>query len=191
MKRIFALLLALTLLLPAFCGCNDGIRQLSPEELEALPNTVLMTVKDYGQIKIVLYPETAPLTVSNFKNLVYNEYYNGLTFHRIIEGFMIQGGEGRQKPPAIPGEFAANGFQNDLKHERGVISMARTNDPNSASTQFFICQAPYPYGDGNYAAFGRVVEGMAVVDMIAAVPTGYADKPISDVVIESIVFVEE
>ena len=190
MKRFFTLLLALLTLALPLSGCGESLEGSGSAQSDAMPNTVLMTVKDYGQVKIVLYPEIAPLTVSNFKGLVYKGYYDGLTFHRVIEGFMIQGGQGK-KAPAIRGEFAENGIENTLKHERGVISMARTNDPNSASSQFFICQAPYPYGNGNYAAFGRVIEGMDVVDRIAVVATDYTDCPLSDVVIESIVFVEE
>ena len=189
MKRFFALILALLMLALPLCSCSAQNGSGSAQS-DAMPNTVLMTVKDYGQIKIVLYPEIAPITVSNFKGLVYKGYYDGLIFHRIIEGFMIQGGQGKSVP-SIKGEFAANGVQNDLRHERGTVSMARTNDPDSASSQFFICQAPYPYGNGNYAAFGKVVEGMDVVDRIAAVATGYSDRPLTDVVIESIVFVEE
>ena len=191
MRKIFKLLPMLLALLLLLGGCTgaDG-RGSGSKKSDAMPNTVLITVKDYGQIKVVLFPEQAPLTVSNFKGLVYKGHYDGLVFHRIIEGFMIQGGAGK-KVPTIKGEFAENGFENPIKHQRGTISMARTNDMNSATDQFFICQAPYDYGNGKYAAFGQVVEGMTVVDRIAAVATSYNDRPLSDVVIESIVFVEE
>lgn len=189
MNRIFSLFLALLMLLFPLSGCSSKNGSGSAES-DAMSNTVLMTVKDYGQVKIVLYPDKAPITVSNFKGLVQKGYYNGLTFHRIIEGFMIQGGQGASVP-SIKGEFLNNGIENDIKHVRGTISMARTNNPDSASSQFFICQESYPYGDGNYAAFGMVIEGIEVIDQIAAVQTGYGDRPLTDVIIESIVFVEE
>ena len=128
------------------------------------------------QIKLELYPEIAPITVANFEKLVKENFYNGLTFHRIIPGFMIQGGcpkgDGTGGPGyGIKGEFAANGVKNDLKHTRGVISMARAQDPNSAGSQFFIMHRDAPHLDGQYAAFGKVVEGMDVVDEIANTPT--------------------
>ena len=188
MKKILAAILAFTLLSSLLVSCNSA--KVSAEET----NFVMITVKDYGEIIVELYPDVAPITVKNFKKLVSEGFYDGLIFHRIIEGFMIQGGgfteSYKSKDSAsIKGEFAANGVENDLKHTRGVISMARTNDMNSASSQFFICQETYEYGDGNYAAFGKVVEGIKVVDKIAAVATGYGDRPLSNVVIESIKFV--
>ena len=144
---------------------------------------VTITMENGKQIKIELLPEYAPKTVANFEKLVKEGFYDGLTFHRIIPGFMIQGGDpqgngmGGSKDK-IPGEFRQNGFaQNTLKHTRGVISMARAYDPNSASSQFFIMHADAPHLDGAYAAFGRVVEGMDVVDEIAATPTGFRDEP--------------
>lgn len=137
-----------------------------------------------GIIELELYPDKAPETVANFEKLVSEGFYDGLTFHRIIRGFMIQGGDpdgtgmgGSEK--CIHGEFASNGFtQNDLKHERGVISMARTAYPDSASSQFFIMHEDAPHLDGEYAAFGRVTKGMDVVDEIALTRTGFRDKPI-------------
>ena len=143
---------------------------------------VTITMENGKQIKLELYPEIEPQTVANFEELVRNGFYNGLTFHRIIPGFMIQGGcpkgNGMGGPGwRIKGEFAANGFQNDLKHDRGVISMARAMDPNSAGSQFFIMHAKAPHLDGQYAAFGRVVEGMDVVDEIAAAATDASDRP--------------
>ena len=144
---------------------------------------VTITMETGKQIKIELLPEYAPKTVANFEKLVKEGFYDGLTFHRIISGFMIQGGDplgngmGGAKEK-IPGEFKQNGFaQNTLKHVRGVISMARAYAPNSASSQFFIMHADAPHLDGAYAAFGRVVEGLDVVDEIAATPTDYRDAP--------------
>ena len=134
------------------------------------------------EIEIELCPEAAPKTVANFESLVKAGFYDGLTFHRVIPGFMIQGGDplgngmgGSEKK--IVGEFRANGFQNPIKHERGVISMARAYDPNSASSQFFIMHANAPHLDGQYAAFGKVVSGMDAVDEIASIPTDYSDRP--------------
>ena len=137
---------------------------------------VVITMENGKQIKLELYPEIAPITVANFEKLVKENFYNGLTFHRIIPGFMIQGGcpkgDGTGGPGyGIKGEFAANGVKNDLKHTRGVISMARAQDPNSAGSQFFIMHRDAPHLDGQYATFGKVVEGMDVVDEIANTPT--------------------
>ena len=152
---------------------------------------VTLTMKDGGVIKLELYPDKAPKTVANFEKLVKEGFYNGLTFHRIISGFMIQGGDplgngmgGSEEN--IPGEFAANGFENPIRHERGVISMARAQNPNSASSQFFIMHADGFFLDGNYAAFGKVVEGLDVVDRIAAVETNFMDAPLQPQVIDTI-----
>lgn len=133
-------------------------------------------------IKLELYPESAPITVANFEKLVKKGFYDGLCFHRVINGFMIQGGDplGNGTGGAdedIKGEFAANGVKNDIKHVRGVISMARSMMPNSASSQFFIMHKDAPHLDGQYAAFGKVVEGIEVVDEIAEVATDFRDKP--------------
>ena len=152
---------------------------------------VVITMDTGEVIKLELYPEIAPKTVENFEKLVNSGYYNGLTFHRIIRGFMIQGGcpkgNGTGGPGwSIPGEFAANGWKNDLKHTKGVISMARTADPNSAGSQFFIMHEDAPHLDGQYAAFGKVVNGLDVVDEIANVRTGWADKPSQPVVMEKV-----
>lgn len=135
------------------------------------------------KIKIKLEPKEAPITVANFEKLVSEHFYDGLVFHRVISGFMIQGGDplgngmGGAKEN-IKGEFRANGVNNTIRHVRGVISMARAQSPNSASSQFFIMHNDAPYLDGQYAAFGRVVEGIEVVDEIASVKTDYNDKPI-------------
>lgn len=128
-------------------------------------------IKDYGVIKAVLYPEVAPITVENFVKLAKEGFYDGLTFHRNISGFMIQGGDPSGdgtggSPNEIKGEFAANGVENNLSHKRGVLSMARSNDPNSASSQFFIVHQDSTFLDGQYASFGEVTEGIEVVDAI-------------------------
>lgn len=153
---------------------------------------VTIKMKDEGVIKIELYPEYAPNTVNNFISLVNKGYYDGVIFHRVISGFMIQGGDpkgiGTGGPGySIKGEFAKNGFrQNVLKHLRGTLSMARTMMPNSAGSQFFIMHQNAPHLDGQYAAFGRVIEGMEVVDKIADVETDYQDKPIHPQVMEKV-----
>ena len=147
---------------------------------------VIIEMENGKEIKLELYPEKAPITVENFLKLVGEGFYNGLIFHRVIKGFMIQGGdpEGTGLGGAaekIKGEFRANGVPNDIRHVRGVISMARSKLPNSASSQFFIVHEDAPHLDGQYAAFGKVVEGMEVVDEIAAVKTDYNDRPMTDV----------
>ena len=139
-------------------------------------------MEDGGIIDIELNKEAAPITCENFKKLVGQGFYNGLTFHRVIPGFMIQGGDpkgtGVGGPGySIKGEFTANRFKNDLKHDRGVLSMARTMAPNSAGSQFFIMHENSPHLDGQYAAFGKVIEGIEAVDTIANVRTDYNDKP--------------
>ena len=143
---------------------------------------VIIEMEHGGKIEIELYPEAAPKTVANFTKLVGEGFYDGIIFHRVIPGFMIQGGDplGNGMGGAeenIVGEFKANGFNNPIKHTRGVISMARAYDPNSASSQFFIMHANAPHLDGQYAAFGKVVSGMEVVDEIASIPTDYNDRP--------------
>ena len=152
---------------------------------------VTIRMHDGGVIKAELYPEIAPNSVHNFISLVEKGFYNGLIFHRVIPGFMIQGGcphgNGTGGPGyQIPGEFAANGFQNDLKHARGVLSMARAMDPDSAGSQFFIMHEDAPHLDGQYAAFGQVLEGMDVVDKIAATKTGWGDKPLNPQVMQKV-----
>ena len=147
--------------------------------------TVTITMENNDKIVIELYPDIAPVTTENFISLVKKGFYNGLIFHRVIKGFMIQGGcpkgLGTDGPGhTIFGEFAQNGFANNLKHGRGVISMARSSMPNSAGSQFFIMHKDSPHLDGSYAAFGKVTEGMDIVDKIADTPTGYNDKPTSE-----------
>ena len=146
---------------------------------------VTLELENGGVIKAELYPEIAPNTVANFVNLVQSGFYDGLTFHRVIPGFMIQGGDpqgtGMGGPGyCIKGEFARNGFkQNNLRHSRGVLSMARSMMPNSAGSQFFIMHADAPHLDGDYAAFGKVIEGMDAVDAVANTPTGFQDRPVT------------
>ena len=158
-------------------------------------------VRDLGVMTAELYPDKAPKTVENFVNLVKSDFYNGLIFHRVIAGFMIQGGgydeqfEDRDTA-SIRGEFRANGFaQNDLKHTRGVLSMARTSNPNSASSQFFVMHANAPHLDGQYAGFGILTDGFDVLDKIASVKTGrmgyFSDVPRESIVIDRMELVEE
>ncbi len=159
-KKIFLLIL-LVISVFTLTACNEDEKV-----------NVNIEIKDYGTISLELYPDIAPITVDNFVTLVKNKFYDGLTFHRIIDGFMIQGGDPSGtgfggSETKIKGEFAANGVKNDLKHERGVISMARGSyDYNSASSQFFIVQTTYPSLDGQYAAFGKVTKGIEIVDEI-------------------------
>lgn len=152
---------------------------------------VTITMEDGGVIKVELYPDKAPNTVNNFISLVNHNFYDGLIFHRVISGFMIQGGDpegtGMGGPGySIKGEFSQNRFNNDLKHERGVISMARSMMPDSAGSQFFIMHQDAPHLDGAYAAFGKVIEGMDVVDRIADTATDYSDRPREDQVMETV-----
>ena len=158
-------------------------------------NTVQIEMSDGGKIIVELDEKSAPLTVKNFQKLVAQHFYDGLIFHRVISGFMIQGGDpqgtgmGGSKE-TVKGEFRANGVNNPISHERGVISMARSQFYNSASSQFFICHADAKFLDGQYAAFGKVVEGMDVVDRIASVPTNRADRPLVEQRISSVTFVK-
>lgn len=153
-------------------------------------------MEDGGVIKLELYKDVAPITVENFVNLSNKGFYDGLIFHRVISGFMIQGGDplgiGIGGPGySIKGEFELNGIKNDLSHKRGVISMARSADFNSAGSQFFICHADATFLDRQYAAFGKVVSGMDVVDRIASVETNYNDKPLADQKMKTVRIVEE
>ena len=155
----------------------------------------IIEVNKFGTIEVELYKDIAPLSVDNFVKLAKKGFYNGLTFHRIIKGFMIQGGcpkgNGTGGPGyCIKGEFAANGVNNPLKHTRGVISMARAMDYDSAGSQFFIMHQDAPHLDGQYAAFGKVIKGIEVVDAIASVKTNYYDAPLEKVVIKSMTIEE-
>ncbi|MDO5411515.1 MAG: peptidylprolyl isomerase [Lachnospiraceae bacterium] len=152
---------------------------------------VTFEMADGSIMKAELYPEIAPNTVNNFISLVKKGYYNGITFHRVIPGFMIQGGcpdgTGMGGPGySIKGEFSQNGFVNQLKHEPGVLSMARTMAPNSAGSQFFIMHAPAPHLDGAYAGFGKLIEGLEEVDKIARVATDWSDKPLEPQVMKTV-----
>ncbi|MBR2825369.1 MAG: peptidylprolyl isomerase [Solobacterium sp.] len=152
---------------------------------------IIIEMNNGKTIKIELEESVAPLTVQNFRKLVHEGFYDGLGFHRIIPGFMIQGGDPLGNGTGgssekIKGEFIANGIQNPLKHTRGVISMARSMDPNSASSQFFIMHEDAPHLDGAYAAFGKVVEGIEVVDEIANVPTDSRDKPLNPIIMKRV-----
>lgn len=192
MKKIIALVMSIIMLVLSLSltSCEN----LPYEKSDVETNFVLIKVKDFGDIVVELYPDKAPITVANFKKLVSEKFYDGLVFHRIIENFMIQGGgfneNYKEKDAAsIKGEFSANGIDNPINHTRGVISMARTNVMDSASSQFFIMHKDSPHLDGQYAAFGNTVYGIEVVDKIAAVATDYYDAPKQPVVIESISFV--
>ena len=207
MKKIICLALAVLMLALTVVSCDkkeapafEDIDLSTIENLDDVKVTedetdyVLITVKGYGKILVRLFPDVAPETVANFKKLVSEDFYDGLIFHRVIENFMIQGGDPNGdgtggSPDKIKGEFTNNGFENNLKHVRGVVSMARRGDDmDSASSQFFICQKAYAYGDGDYAAFGFAAYGMDVVDKIASVRTNASNKPYNKVVIEAIEF---
>ena len=167
----------------------DGVNESASET-----DYVMIKVREYGEIVIRLYPDVAPKTVANFKKLVSEKFYDGLIFHRVIKNFMIQGGDPTGtgyggSNATIVGEFTSNGFVNNLIHKKGVISMARSSNPDSASSQFFICHKTYPSLDSKYASFGYVIYGLDVVDAIASVSTNASDRPLSEVVIESIRFV--
>ncbi len=156
-----------------------------------MSNNVKITMNDGSEILLELYPEVAPISVENFKNLVTAGFYNGLIFHRVISGFMIQGGcpdgTGMGGPGHnIKGEFSSNGVPNSLKHTKGVLSMARSMSPNSAGSQFFIMHENAPHLDGQYAAFGKVVSGIEVVDKIAATATDRSDRPLENQVMTKV-----
>ena len=203
MKKIIkkgVIFIGISTMLIALAGCtnknassqnNDKENETTVESTGEVP-VVTIKVKDFGIIKAELYPDKAPNTVNNFISLANSGFYDGLIFHRVIEGFMNQGGDpngvGTGGPGySIKGEFSNNGYtNNDLKHTAGVLSMARANNPDSAGSQFFIMAEEAPHLDGDYAAFGKVTEGMDVVEAINSVETKSNDKPLKDVVIESI-----
>lgn len=154
-----------------------------------------LIIKNYGEIVVELDKKSAPITVDNFVSLINKGFYNGLTFHRVISGFMIQGGcpkgNGTGGPGyQIKGEFSENGVNNPIEHKRGVISMARAMEPDSAGSQFFIMHKDGDFLNGKYAAFGKVISGIEVVDKIAEVKTNFMDKPLTPVIIESITMVD-
>ena len=172
MKKIIPALMAALCL--ALTACGQTPADASASAAEPIGKyTAVIDIADYGAITLELDGDSAPLTVANFVKLAKDGFYDGLTFHRIMDGFMMQGGDPNGNgtggsDETIPGEFSANGYDNPISHTRGAISMARTSDPDSASSQFFICQADSTFLDGNYAAFGHVTEGMDVVDAICA-----------------------
>lgn len=199
-RTLFLLLMITFFSIIAGCG-NQSENQSSQNEVkEVMSNypsnvkenpVVTITMDNDEQIMIELYPEVAPNTVANFVSLIEDGFYDGLIFHRVIPGFMIQGGDpngtGAGGPGySIEGEFSSNGFENNLAHEKGVISMARTMDPNSAGSQFFIMAENSSHLDGEYAAFGKVTEGLEVVDKIVSVDRDSADKPLEDQVMKSV-----
>ena len=192
MKRIgCAVLAALALLMLAACRKTDGGNKGEPIMVE-------ITMENGGVIRLELYPDVAPITVEHFVTLADSGFYDGLIFHRVIKDFMIQGGDptgtgfGAADQETIKGEFNANGVANNISHVRGVISMARKSRPlDSATSQFFIVHKDSPHLDGQYAAFGRVVSGMDVVDEIAEAPTDRSDRPLTPQVIKTIRTVKE
>ncbi len=197
MKKVLSLVLVSSLFFLFACTKSDFEKEDLTENtiMEETP-MVTITVKDFGDMVLELYPEHAPITVANFLELAESGFYEGLIFHRIYKGFMIQGGSSDGRGMAgsdtkIKGEFKSNGVNNPISHERGVISMARTNNPDSASSQFFICDADSTFLDGNYAAFGKLVEGYDVLDKIASVdvtygPSGEKSSPLVAPVIEKV-----
>ncbi len=202
MKKKILVIIAL-LLLVVSCGKKEEVVDLSKgtigdttyNETEEVTNYIKIEMENNKVILAELYPDIAPVTVENFQKLVEEKFYDGLIFHRVINNFMIQTGDptgtgtgGSEE--TIKGEFRRNGITNNLKHERGVLSMARGNDMDSASSQFFIVQKTYPSLDGSYASFGRVLEGLEVVDEIAKVETDENDKPLKEIKMRSIRFIE-
>ena len=177
MKRLVSYLVVLTMVITSLCACGEAGKESSDENQTAVKDHgetkrhAEIKIKDYGTIKLELDASVAPITVKNFVKLVDQKFYDGLKFHRIIPGFMIQGGDPKGNGTGgsgenIKGEFENNGVKNSISHKRGVISMARSGDPNSASSQFFIMHQDSQSLDGQYAAFGRVTEGIEVVDQI-------------------------
>ena len=196
LRRIVAVILAVAMLCLTPSSCS--VMSIEFVEEGDFGETIMIQIEmeNGGIIKLELYPEIAPITVENFVKLAKEGFYDGLIFHRVIKGFMIQGGDptGTGMGGAanrIKGEFAANGVQNTLSHTRGVISMARSAHKDSASSQFFICHANAPHLNGQYAAFGKVIEGMDVVDEIANIATDYNDRPMFDMVMKSVKVIEE
>lgn len=193
-KKIILLILIIFSLL-AF-SCRQGVTFKKTTSVEGATNYVQLEMTDGGIIVIELYPDIAPISVANFQKLVASNFYDGLIFHRVIKDFMIQCGDPTGtgmggSDQTIKGEFAANGVENNLSHERGVVSMGRKSTGyDTASSHFFICHGDASKLDGSYAAFGRVIEGMDVVDAIAATATDENDKPLTDQVIKKASFIE-
>lgn len=197
MKKLKILILCCLVFFVSACNEEKEIQSLenvSYYETNKKTDTVVIQLEDGRKILIELYPNIAPSTVANFKSLVARDFYDDVIFHRVIRDFMIQTGDASsfgRKANTIKGEFRENGVENNLSHERGVVSMARTSaSMDSASSQFFIVQKDSTYLDGSYAAFGKVLAGMDVVDAIASVVTDSSDKPLKDIVIDEIEFVK-
>lgn len=192
-----AICTAAMVLLTGLCGCGDTTVSFTEEQTQAISEAKV----GENAFIITLYPDVAPITCKNFETLVNEGFYNGLTFHRVMEDFMAQGGDpegtgmgGSEK--TIKGEFSSNNVNNNLSHQRGVVSMARSNDPNSASSQFFICYGDESFLDGNYAAFGEVTEGMEVVDSFLKVPvtmsmSGEPSQPVEPIIMEIVWQIED
>lgn len=198
MKRLFTIITLLIMASLIFSGCTKQVEEKAVEDKEvstiiedSIKPVITIELEDNKKIEVELYPSVAPNTVNNFISLVESKFYDGVIFHRVIKGFMIQGGDpdgiGTGGPGyGIKGEFTSNGFQNELSHTKGVISMARSNNPDSAGSQFFIMHEDAQQLDGNYAAFGKVISGIEYVNEIAEVETNSSDKPLKDVVMKSI-----
>ena len=207
LAKLFSIIVCVVMICGVFCSCSDKKDELaekypylSDKAIEQLAINIdkenpiaTLKIKDYGTVIIELYNDVAPNTVANFISLANKGYYDGLTFHRIINGFMMQGGDpkgnGTGGPGyAIKGEFKINGIENKLSHTDGVISMGRRSMPyDSAGSQFFICNTDCQFLDGQYASFGKVIEGLDIVHKASAVNTDFSDKPLKDVIIESII----
>lgn len=182
---------AITVALLSLVGCSSNNKESNTNISQGNLPTATISIKDFGDVEVELYPNIAPNTVNNFISLANDGFYDGTTFHRVIKDFMIQGGDpdgnGTGGPGySIKGEFTNNGFQNDLAHTEGVISMARSSLPNSAGSQFFIMTSTSPHLDGEYAAFGKVTDGMDVVREIENIETDSSDMPVNTVTIESV-----
>ena len=205
MKKVFLLLLAMLVMTGSCLAASGSEKTTSIQDGQTVKdvhggdkkmvNRIAVFETNLGNFSVELFEDQTPITTENFIDLAEKGFYDGVIFHRVIDGFMIQGGDpegtGMGGPGwNIKGEFAANGVKNDLKHTRGVISMARAMNPNSAGSQFFIMHEDAPHLDGQYAAFGKVVSGMDVVDEIASVQTDYADKPLTPQVMKSVTIVD-
>src|SRR5690625_3870132 len=193
MKRNLTIIVAMfvMIILLSACSNSDNENDEANNRTSDENPVVTITMEDDSEIKAELFPDIAPNTVNNFIALIQEGFYDGVIFHRVIPEFMIQGGDpdgaGTGGPGySIKGEFTSNGFENNLKHERGVLSMARTNEPDSAGSQFFIMVEDAPHLDGDYAAFGKVIEGMDVADEIVSVQTDANDKPEQDQVMKKV-----
>ena len=199
MKKLKILVVLICFLFTSGCGEKEILSEeksyenITYYQTNKKTNEVVINMEDDKKILMELYPDIAPKTVDNFKSLVDRNFYEGVIFHRVIKGFMIQTGDATslgRNADTIKGEFSSNGFENNLKHERGVVSMARTNLKDSASSQFFIVHKDSPHLNGEYAGFGKVIAGIDVVDSIASVVTDKNDKPLKNVKIENIKFIK-